>query len=186
MPSAASAWGGVADARSTERSAERSAERIAERSGDEPTGHPCSVCGEPCSTASSRLSPCGHLACEACVTQLRRAATMTAERGVRCPAPGCQHYIQNYLEPTQQPPKEGSARATSAGSAGRGGRGAAKEGREAPVAKGSVLRGGRVGTPRRGSEPAMVTAPAKATPSLGRAAGVPLELADAEKNSEPW
>ncbi|KAJ1625302.1 hypothetical protein T492DRAFT_844055 [Pavlovales sp. CCMP2436] len=146
-----------------------------------------------------RLSPCSHLACVACVEQLRRAAIFK-KRGVCCPA--CQRTVQSYLEPSQEPSQ--SPRAISADSAGRGGgRGAqparegkdgasGKKGRErAPVAKGSVLRGGRVGTPCSGSKSASaatIAAPAKPPPSAGQrtAAGLPFELADAEKNSEPW
>jgi hypothetical protein len=190
-PIAASAWGGVVGRA-------------------DPTGPPCSVCGESCSTSSSkRLSPCGHLACASCVSQLRRAAILTAERGVRCPAPGCQQTVQGYLE-------EAPGRATSAGvaaaSAGRGGGrgaqpakeaaerrdgnsgrdGAGREGRvRPPVAKGSVLRGGRLvidGWPA--GRPAIVT---KATPRPATAKAItaakPLDaekMADAEKNSEPW
>mmetsp|Transcript_28012 Transcript_28012/g.65699 ORF Transcript_28012/g.65699 Transcript_28012/m.65699 type:complete len:790 (-) Transcript_28012:257-2626(-) len=179
--------------------------RVRAAAQQEETPNPCAICGDSCGDTVKRLSPCSHMACVACVGQLRRAAIFTAAT-VRCPA--CKHAVEGYLEPSQQPLKEvpaGKAFADVAAiSADRGGRQGWDEGRDvvgrdvgrvmdrdmsgsgrqraASTNKPMVLGYGRTSTPRGIPE----TAAAPNSLGVRNASGIPVDLADAVKNSEPW
>mmetsp|Transcript_20092 Transcript_20092/g.54119 ORF Transcript_20092/g.54119 Transcript_20092/m.54119 type:complete len:299 (-) Transcript_20092:22-918(-) len=166
----------------------------------------CAMCGA--AGATTRMQPCGHVACAACVGQVRRQAILSAEKGARCPR--CHVSVHAYgglNDPS--PPQQQATRAQAGGS--RGGA-AADPGQETAQSR-SKNRGGAGG--RNGADSAANGSGGGGARGGGDAgaggrrdggsgggggreevpvpdkkdrisAGVPPKLADAEKNAEPW